>query len=58
MAKAGGSLRDGHDSTSAADVALTILGPETYGLLVTQRGWTPARWEQWAADSLARQLLP
>ncbi|WP_326771057.1 TetR/AcrR family transcriptional regulator (plasmid) [Streptomyces sp. NBC_01591] len=56
--KAGGSLRDGHDAASAADVALAILGPETYGLLITGRGWSPSRWEQWATDTLVRQLLP
>ncbi|WP_407565483.1 TetR/AcrR family transcriptional regulator [Streptomyces sp. 184] len=56
VAKAGG-LRDGHDAASAADVALAVLGPETYGLLVTGRGWPPARWERWAADCLVRQLL-
>ncbi|WP_231626336.1 TetR/AcrR family transcriptional regulator [Streptomyces apocyni] len=58
VAKAGGRLRDGHDAASAADIALTVLGPETYGLLVNTRGWTPARWERWAADTLVRQLLP
>ncbi|MCB5168442.1 TetR/AcrR family transcriptional regulator [Streptomyces bambusae] len=52
-----GALRGGHDSESAADIALAVLGPESYGLLVTHRGWTPERWEAWAADSLARQLL-
>ncbi|MFE9664197.1 TetR family transcriptional regulator [Streptomyces sp. NPDC005955] len=58
LAKAGGTLRDGHDAESAADIAFTVLGPETYGLLVTVRGWSPARWEHWAADTLVRQLLP
>jgi AcrR family transcriptional regulator len=52
------ALRDGHDAASAADIALTILGPETYDLLVTGRGWTADRWERWAADALVRQLLP
>ncbi|MFI8817189.1 MULTISPECIES: TetR/AcrR family transcriptional regulator [unclassified Streptomyces] len=56
--KTGGSLREGHDAASAADIALTVLGPETYGLLVTGRGWPPSRWEKWAADALVRQLLP
>ncbi|MCF6524795.1 TetR/AcrR family transcriptional regulator [Streptomyces sp. JJ36] len=56
--KTGGGLRDGHDAASAADVALTLLGPETYGLLVTAQGWPAARWQQWAADALTRQLLP
>ncbi|WP_260462593.1 TetR/AcrR family transcriptional regulator [Streptomyces sp. TRM72054] len=58
LAKTGGCLRDGHDGASAADIALTVLGPETYDLLVSGRGWTPARWERWAADTLVRQLLP
>ncbi|MFW6724812.1 TetR/AcrR family transcriptional regulator [Streptomyces sp. MAR4 CNY-716] len=53
-----GGLRAGHDAASAADVAFAVLGPETYGLLVTGRGWPPARWERWAADGLVRQLLP
>ncbi|MGW0751144.1 helix-turn-helix domain-containing protein [Streptomyces sp. NPDC002587] len=57
-AKAPGGLRDGHDAASAADIAMTLLGPETYALLVTDRHWTPERWQRWAADSLARQLLP
>ncbi|MEU5808711.1 TetR/AcrR family transcriptional regulator [Streptomyces sp. NPDC059650] len=56
--KAGGSLRPGHDRAAAADIAVTVLGPETYDLLVTRRGWSPARWEEWAADALVRQLLP
>ncbi|WP_329558541.1 TetR/AcrR family transcriptional regulator [Streptomyces uncialis] len=54
----GGPLRDGHDARSAADIMFTVLGPETYGLLVTTQGWSPDRWEHWAADLLTRQLLP
>ncbi|WP_249374746.1 hypothetical protein [Streptomyces sp. I05A-00742] len=42
-AKTGGSLRDGHHAASAADIAMTVLGPETYALLVTGRGWPPER---------------
>ncbi|MBW1596296.1 TetR/AcrR family transcriptional regulator [Streptomyces sp. JJ38] len=57
-AKTGGALRDGHDAASAADIAVTVLGPETFRLLVAGRGWTPDRWERWAADALVRQLLP
>ncbi|SFD69386.1 DNA-binding transcriptional regulator, AcrR family [Streptomyces aidingensis] len=56
--KTGGGLRDSHDAASAADIALALLGPETYGLLVATRGWPPARWQRWAADGLTRQLLP
>ncbi|MFD5620394.1 TetR/AcrR family transcriptional regulator [Streptomyces yangpuensis] len=57
-AKVPGGLRDGHDAGSAADIAMTLLGPETYVLLVTDRHWAPDRWQRWAGDSLARQLLP
>lgn len=53
-----GPLRDGHDARSAADIMFTVLGPETYGLLVTTQGWSADRWERWAADLLTRQLLP
>ncbi|MEV5811486.1 TetR/AcrR family transcriptional regulator [Streptomyces mutabilis] len=58
VAKSGGALRDGVDAATAADICLAVLGPETYGLLVTGRGWSPARWQHWAGDALARQLLP
>ncbi|MFH9747204.1 TetR/AcrR family transcriptional regulator [Streptomyces anulatus] len=57
-AKTGGALRDDYDASSAADIALSVLGPEIYDLLVTSRGWSPARWERWATDALVRQLLP
>ncbi|GFH34457.1 TetR/AcrR family transcriptional regulator [Streptomyces pacificus] len=56
--KTGGRLRDGHDARAAADIAMAVLGPETWALLVTERGWSPARWERWASDALACQLLP
>lgn len=55
--KVDSGLRDGHDATSAADIATTVLGPETYGLLVNNRGWSASRWEHWATDALVRQLL-
>jgi AcrR family transcriptional regulator len=57
-AKAPGGLRAGHNEASAADTATALLGPETYTLLTTTRGWPPHRWQHWAADSLTRQLLP
>ncbi|MCS0639331.1 TetR/AcrR family transcriptional regulator [Streptomyces sp. LP05-1] len=52
-----GELRAGFDAEAAADVALAVLGPESWGLLVDGRGWSPERWERWAADALVRQLL-
>ncbi|WP_194819256.1 TetR/AcrR family transcriptional regulator [Nocardia sp. XZ_19_385] len=51
-------LRAGLDTARAADIALAVLSPETYHLLVRERGWTPAEWTSWAADALTCQLLP
>ncbi|MBA9005219.1 TetR/AcrR family transcriptional regulator [Thermomonospora cellulosilytica] len=52
------ALRAGVDAARAADIALAVLAPETYHLLVHERGWSPDAWERWAADALTRQLLP
>ncbi|MFC4059043.1 GNAT family N-acetyltransferase [Planomonospora corallina] len=49
-------LRDGLDPAAAADIALVILSPETYNLLVSRRRWGHLRWREWAVDSLARLL--
>ncbi|MCM6776696.1 TetR/AcrR family transcriptional regulator [Nocardia sp. CDC159] len=51
-------LREGITPARAADIALAVLAPETYQLLVHQRGWTGAQWESWATDALTLQLLP
>ncbi|MFJ3930893.1 TetR/AcrR family transcriptional regulator [Streptomyces sp. NPDC090029] len=56
--KAPSGLREGHDARSAADVATALLGPESWGLMVGELGWSARRWEDWAADGLVRQLLP
>src|SRR5688500_1901579 len=37
----------------AVDAIYAIGSPETYGLLVRDRGWSPARFEKWCAKSLA-----
>ncbi|AVH23729.1 TetR/AcrR family transcriptional regulator [Nocardia cyriacigeorgica] len=51
-------LRGGITAAHAADIALAVLAPETYRLLVHERGWTDAEWESWATDALTLQLLP
>lgn len=51
-------LRAGLDADRAADIALALLAPEVWHLLVEERGWAPADWRDWAADALIRQLLP
>ncbi|WP_232835960.1 TetR/AcrR family transcriptional regulator [Actinocorallia populi] len=50
-------LRTGMDASRAADIALAVLAPETYHLLVHERGWSPREWEDWATDALTCQLL-
>ncbi|MBF6336317.1 hypothetical protein IU450_10515 [Nocardia abscessus] len=52
------ALREGIDPDRAADIALVVLAPETYRLLVHHRGWSSRDWEGWAVDTLVRQLLP
>ena len=51
-------LRGGITAARTADIALATLAPETYRLLVHERGWTEAEWESWATDALTLQLLP
>ncbi|KAF0846098.1 hypothetical protein FNL39_1059 [Nocardia caishijiensis] len=41
----------------AADIALALTAPETYRLLVADRGWTPQEWRRWTTETLVAQLL-
>lgn len=50
-------LRAGLTERDAADIIHAIASPETYRLLVTDRGWAPERFEQWLAETLIQQLL-
>ncbi|MER7666419.1 hypothetical protein [Streptomyces sp. NPDC096193] len=34
-----------------------ILSPELFLVLTRYRAWPPAKWEQWAYDTLSSQLL-
>ena len=45
------------DVQTATDILWTINHPNTWQLLVTERGWTPERYARWAADSAVSQLL-
>lgn len=55
---AAGALAPGLTERAAADIIHAIASPEMYRLLVTERGWSPARFEDWLAATLAAQLLP
>ena len=50
-------LRNGMSVEEAADIALAVLSPETYRLLVNDCGWSEDRWRAWATDALVRQLI-
>lgn len=41
----------------AADIVHALVSPEVYALLVTDRNWTPERYEKWLTQTLINQLL-
>jgi AcrR family transcriptional regulator len=52
-----GPLRDGLDAAAATDLVWLLNDPGIYFSLVHGRGWAPARYQTWLADTLQRQLL-
>jgi AcrR family transcriptional regulator len=52
-----GHLRPGVSVEEARDLLWTCNSPESYDLLVLQRGWTPRRYGRWLADTLTAALL-
>jgi AcrR family transcriptional regulator len=50
------ALKPGLRERDAADVIHALMSPEVYRLFVGDRGWTPQRYEQWLATTLAQQL--
>jgi TetR/AcrR family transcriptional regulator, regulator of autoinduction and epiphytic fitness len=53
-----GPLQDRLTLESAADAVWAISGAELYTLLVTDRGWTVAQYQQWLVNALTRLILP
>jgi AcrR family transcriptional regulator len=51
------ALKPGLGVTRATDIVWTLSHPDTYRLLVAERGWTPAGYERWLGDSWCSQLL-
>ena len=51
------ALRTGLDVTRATDILWTLNHPDLWLLLVGERGWTPAQFEEWFADTACAQLL-
>ncbi len=52
-----GLLRPGLTRAAAVDSSALVLGPETWTLLVNERGWTTLRWARWAHRQLVADLL-
>ena len=49
-------MKPGLRERDAADVIHTLMSPEVYALFVGDRGWTPARYQQWLVTTLIQQL--
>ena len=45
------------DVRKATDILWTINHPNTWQLLVVERGWTPDQYERWSGDLACAQLL-
>ena len=50
-------LAEGIDLETAADILYALGSPETYRLLVVDRGWREDRFEAWYGETLERLLL-
>ncbi len=56
LAKAG-NLAPGLNEADARAILWTLTGRETYRMLVAERGWTPARYEDWLGKTLVVALV-
>jgi AcrR family transcriptional regulator len=54
---AAGALRKPLSEREALDILWSLLGPDNYRLFVTERGWSPERYEKWLAATLKTLLL-
>lgn len=50
-------LRPGLTQRRAADLLYFLMGPESYGALVLDAGWTERQWVTWTAETLGGQLF-
>src|SRR5215217_8443347 len=46
------ALRRGLDVERASDILWTLNHPDLWQLLVAERGWSPAQWERWFAETV------
>ena len=52
-----GALQPGLDVDRATDLLWMLNNPDVWLLLVDRRGWSPAEWENWFAETSTAQLL-
>ncbi len=52
-----GHLVPGIEMAEAMDRFVACTTPEIYRTLVTERGWSPEKFEDWLGDLLVHQLL-
>ena len=45
------------DVATAADILWALVHPDTFLLLVRERGWKPGAYERWLTEALCRELL-
>lgn len=53
-----GPLRDDVDLDTATDILWALKDPGLWTALVSDRGWTPDRYETWLARTMQQSLLP
>ncbi|MEU8814842.1 helix-turn-helix domain-containing protein [Actinoplanes sp. NPDC048796] len=53
-----GGLRADVSTDHGRDLVWALISPEMYDLLVVDRGWSPARYEQWLTQALIDALTP
>jgi AcrR family transcriptional regulator len=53
-----GPLRDDLDLDAATDVLWALKDPALWTALVTERGWSPERYQAWLAHAMQDSLLP
>ncbi len=53
-----GALAPGLGVERAADIVFAVNSHETHQLLVVDRGWPTAAWEEWITELLVAQLAP
>ncbi len=51
------ALRPDLDVRRATDILWTLNHPDVWLLLVGERGWSAAEWEEWFANTICAQLL-